>query len=181
MNSTLQSIFASSSSDSHPTKTKRTLLKKPNGQVMTEQTVIRQLEEQRDRINAKKSRPSTSRSSGASRLKKKQWTVSLVEILDRDRGLPWSIAKGESINIYSPALESFYLVSFYSHATRLPSFINNKCRTVGDIIQSLIDQTTYEQRTTLTLGYQLIYSLLLHPPFLKDRRDLLASPERPYL
>lgn len=72
INKTLQSMFASTSSDSPQTTTKRTLLKKATGQVMTEQTVIRQLEEQRDRINAKKSRPSTSRSTAASRRTKKQ-------------------------------------------------------------------------------------------------------------
>ena len=57
INATLQSIFTSPSSHAPSTNTKRTVLKGTNGRIMTEKTVIEEMEEQRNRANAKKARP----------------------------------------------------------------------------------------------------------------------------
>ena len=61
INDTLKTIFASPSEPSSKKPTKRKVLKRPNGQIMTEQDVIQQLEEQKEN-NQKRSQSSSNKS-----------------------------------------------------------------------------------------------------------------------
>lgn len=61
INHTLKGLFASPSESSSTKSTKKTVLKRPNGQVMTEEDVISQIEE-RNKQNPKRSRSMTNKS-----------------------------------------------------------------------------------------------------------------------
>ncbi|CAF3356891.1 unnamed protein product [Rotaria socialis] len=66
---TLQAVFAPSLQQKAIKPTKRTMLKRPSGQIMTEEDVIKQLEEKKKEKISKQSRSTARRSNGAKRRK----------------------------------------------------------------------------------------------------------------
>ncbi|CAF1140248.1 unnamed protein product [Rotaria magnacalcarata] len=75
---TLQAVFAPSLQQTALKPTKRTMLKRSSGQIMTEEDVIKQLEEKRKQKISKQSRSTTGRFNGAKRRKSETHDSSIV-------------------------------------------------------------------------------------------------------
>lgn len=69
INNTLKTVFAPSSTPSSHKPTKRTVLKRSAGQIMTEKDVIKQMEENMQKKNSKKSKKNTRKSNVTKRPK----------------------------------------------------------------------------------------------------------------